>query len=486
MTREIDDGSNFPDLAKAGLGKTLEDLIKPLVDDDKEFFQLGQTTKERLKRQKQIDLKSFVESQSAAIERGNQNACDSRHKFDLVARDLGTKVTPISVPGTNRKSSLGQGRNKTKLPKTRSSTPTRGDRSRPPSMAQVNLNQSVISGIGNRPHFVQPVETDNSVDKAKRNLDKFTQAHSGQRGSSIGDRAVVFSANGTPHYGDSYLDRNIRENLAANQATANVPTGKIPSRVEVVRPISAAPFQQQPRANITPKSDTVANMAVLGGIAAAVTAVLFFFQYVLMFVQFIMGVSSTTSTITNIASSFTAILNNIGSLVGLGEGVLEPLEKTFDSILNNTFGKDKVDYVKYQFAKISSAFVAAQNLANKVSGLDNTIGKVTEKSANNSAIIGNALKAMQMIGGNIPWMAEDNKVNSKSGKLGAKLESVSGLASSLSEVTQEVKSFKDSQDSLDKEYQERLDEEKKEVDKATDINSDLEVPDANIVAGIRS
>jgi hypothetical protein len=486
MTTEIDDGSKFPDLIKAGLGKTLEDLIKPLLDEDKEFFKLGQTTKERLKRQKQIDLKSFLESQSGAIERGNKNACDSRHKFDAVAQDLATKITPISIPGTDKKSAIGQGRYKTKLPKTQFIAPTRGARSRPPSMAQVNINQSIASAVSHRPHFVQPVETDNSVDKSKRNLDKFTQAHSGQRGTSIGDRAVVFSANGTPHYGDSYLDRNMTENLAANQATANTPTGKIPSRVEVVRPISAAPFQQQPRANITPKSDSVANMLVLGGIAAAVTAVLFFFQHVLMFVQFIMQVSSSTSTITNIASSFTAILNNVGALIGLGEGVLEPLEKTFDSILNNTFGKEKVDYVKYQFAKISSAFVAAQNLANKVSGLDNTIGKVTEKAANNSAIIGNALKAMQMIGGNIPWMAEDNKVNSGIGKLGAKLESVSGLASSLSDMTQEVKSFKESQDALDKDYKEHEDNDKKQIDKATDIHSDTEVPDANIIAGIKS
>jgi hypothetical protein len=93
---------------------------------------------------------------------------------------------------------------------------------------------------------------------------------------------------------------------------------------------------------------------------------------------------------------------------------------------------------------------------------------------------------MQMIGGNIPWMAEDNKVNSGIGKLGAKLESVSGLASSLSDMTQEVKSFKESQDALDKDYKEHEDNDKKQIDKATDIHSDTEVPDANIIAGIKS
>jgi hypothetical protein len=241
--------------------------------------------------------------------------------------------------------------------------------------------------------------------------------------------------------------------------------------------MSSAGLQQQPRANVVPKSDTVGNMAVLGGIAAAVTAILFLFQYVLMFVQLILQISSVTSTITNIAGSFVAILNNMGSLFGLGEGVVEPLSKTMDSMLNNVFGQEKVEYVKYQFAKVSSAFVAGQNLINKVSGAANSLGKVAENNANNTSKIGNALRAMQMMASGEGWMNEDNKVNSGVGKVGSKLESITGLSSSLGEITSDVKSAKEAQESLDKEQKSKEAEHKKGEEKATNKHSDLEIPD---------
>jgi hypothetical protein len=483
MTTEIPSGSQFPDLDKANLNKKLGDLIQGLMNDDKEFFQLAQDKKEQLRKQRAIDLKSFIISQGAAVERGNSNACDNKHKVDQIAAKQAAQVKPVVMPGTNKKSPLIKGKNKTELPKTRSSTPTRGERSRPPSIAKFKLNQGTAPALSTRSHYVQPIDANNNTVKAKRNADSFARAQAGNRGTSIGDRAVVFSANGTPHYGDSYLDKIVQENLSANQATSNAPISQIPSKVEVGKPISPNPLQQQPRANVSPKSDTTANILVLGGIGAAVTAVLFFFQYVIMFVGFMLQVSSVTSTITNVAGSFVAILNNIGSFFGLGENLLEPLSKTFDGILNNTFGKDKVDYARYQFAKISSAFVAGQNLVNKVSGLNNTIGKVTEDNANNTSKIGNALKAIGMMASGEGWMREDNKVAGGVGKVGAKLESVGGFASSLSEIISDVKSAKEQQASLDKEQTEKEKTAKEGESKATEKHADSVIPDLEIIQG---
>jgi hypothetical protein len=483
MTLDIPSGSQFPDLSKAGLDLNLTDLIKGIQKNDTEFFQLAQDKKQELNKQRGIDLQSFWQSQAGAIERGNTNACNSRNIHSRIGTAQARNTSPIALPSGATTKPYGDGRNKIKLPPPRRANPSRGDRSRVPSLRHFSVNQTISSGIDTKKHRIDPIEPTNYPEKSSRNMAAFAKAQAGNRGTSIGDRAIVFTANGTPMYGDSYLDKNAQENLSANQATSNLPVSQIPSKIEAGASISAQGLQQQPRANVAPKSDTVGNMLVLGGIAAAITAVLFLFQHVLIFVQMILQVSSVTSTITNIAGSFVAILNNLGSLFGLGEGVVDPLSKTFDSILNNTFGKDKVDYVKYQFAKISSAFVAGQNLINKVSGLNNTIGKVTEKTANNTGIIGNAMKAMGMISGNIPWMSEDNKVNSGIGKLGTSLETIGGLASSLSDISQDVKSFKESQDTLDKEQKERETEDKTSTEKATDTHADLEVPDADRVAG---
>jgi hypothetical protein len=483
MTTEIPPGSKFPDLTKANLNKKLGDLIEGLIKDDKEFFQLAQDKKEKLRKQQAIDLKSFILSQGAAIERGNSNACDNKHKLEKIASNQADKVKPIALTDTKPKSPLIKGKKKQEMPKTRSSTPTRGGRSRPSSLSKFKVNQAAAPAVSNRSHYVQPIDGNNNPVKAKRNANSFVRAQAGNRGTSIGDRAVVFSANGTPHYGDSYLDKNVQENLSANQATSNAPISQIPSKIEVGKPISPNPLQQQPRANVSPKSDTATNLLVLGGIGAAVTAVLFFFQYVIMFVGFMLQVSSVTSTITNVAGSFVAILNNIGSFFGLGEDLLEPLSKTFDGILNNTFGKDKVDYARYQFAKISAAFVAGQNLVNKVSGLNNTIGKVTEDNANNTSKIGNALKAMGMMASGEGWMREDNKVASGVGKVGAKLESVGGFASSLSEIISDVKSAKEQQTSLDKEQAEKQKSAKEGEAKATEKHADSVIPDIERIQG---
>jgi hypothetical protein len=481
MTANLDipDGSEFPNLKKANLLKKLEDLVNGLMSNDKEFFKLAQDKKVKLRKQREIDLKSFLISQKNAIDRGNQNACDARHNFNQVATNQNIKVKPISIPSSSRKSATGKGKSKTNLPPTKSATPTSGGR-RSPSLAKAKLNQPTGKAVSTRSHFIEAVETSLNSAKSQRNMSQFVKAQSGERGTSLGDRAIVFSANGTPHYGDSYLDKNVHENLSANQATSNIPLSQIPSRIEKGKPISANPLQQQPRANVAPKSDSVGNMLVLGGIAAAVTAVLFLFQYVLMFVQLILQISSVTSTITNIAGSFVAILNNVGSLFGLGEGVVDPLSKTMDSILNNTFGLEKVSYVKYQFAKISSAFVAGSNLMNQVSGMTNSVGKVAEDNANNTSKIGNALKSMGMLKDAEPWMNENNKVSGGLNSLGGKLDSVSGLASSLGAITTEVKTAKKSQEDLDKEYATKQKEIKESVAKSSDKNSDKIIPDLNI------
>ena len=481
---DIPPGSQYPDLQKAGLNKKLEDIVKGLLDDDKEVFQLAQDRKVALNKQRENDLQSFWMSQSGAIDRGNSNACDTKNLLERVRAKQADKVEPLLLPSPAMRRPYGKLKKQTKLPRTRSSGATVGNRRRPPSLNTLPVNQLLPPAIDPNPHTIDVIKPEQYADKAKRNMSQFAKAQAGNRGTSIGDRAVVFTANGTPMYGDSYLDRNAQDNFAANQATSNLPVAQIPKKIKTNQPMSAAGLQSQPRANVAPKSDTTGNLLVLAGIATAITVVLFMFQHILIFVELILQVSSVTSTITNIAGSFVAILNNMGSLFGLGEGLIDPLSQTFDSMLNNAMGKEKVDYVKYQFAKISSGFVAGQNILNKVSGLNNTVGAVTEKNANNTSIIGNAMKAMGMIGGNVPWMNEDNKVSTGTGKIGAALDTVSGLSNNLAEISSDVKSQKQEQAELDKSYKERQKEDEKGDKKAKENNEDDQILELEALGGV--
>jgi hypothetical protein len=478
MSDDIPAGSQFPDILKASLGLKLQDIVSGLLNKDQEFFQLAQDKKVALNKQRAIDTKSFVLSQSDAIERGNTNSCETKAKFDKIAKKQAAKVKPVVMPSSKSKSPLGSGRNKQKLPKTSHSSPTQGARSRPPSLANTKINQGLGAAIDTSNFYIQAIDANQSLAKSKRNLEKFTQAQDGKRGTSIGDRAVVFSANGTPMYGDSYLDKNLQENLAANQATSNAPISQIPKKIETGQPISPNPLQQQSRANVTPKGNTTANLIALGTIATAITAVLFLFQHVLIFVELILQISSVTSTITNIAGSFVAILNNMGLLFGLGEGLLDPLSKTFDSILNNVFGKEKVDYIKLQFAKVSAVYVAGTNMLSKLAGMENSLGTVTADNANNTSKIGNALKAMGMLATGSGWMREDNKIATSTGKVGDKLSTINALSTGLNDITNDIKSAKQQIETLDNEQQEKDKATKEGEAKATEKHEDATVPDA--------
>jgi hypothetical protein len=480
---DIPPGSEFPDLGKAKLNKKLEDIVKGLLDKDQEVFQLAQDKKVQLYKQREIDLQSFWMSQAGAIERGNQNACDTKNLLDRVRSNQADQVQPIVLPSPAIRRPYGDGKNQTKLPKGRSSGVSTGNRTRPPSIAKLPVNQLLPPAVSKASHQIDTIAPNSYGDKAARNMRQFGRAQAGQRGTSVGDRAVVFTANGTPMYGDSYLDKNNAENFAANQATSNQPTSQIPKNIKANKPMSAAGLQQQPRANVAPKGDTTGNLIILTGIAVAITTVLFMFQHILIFVELILQVSSVTSTITNVAGSFVAILNNMGSLFGLGEGLIDPLSQTFESMLNNTFGQEKVDYMKYQFAKISSGFVAGQNILNKVSGLNNSVGKVTETNANNTSKIGNALKAMGMIGSDVPWMNEKNKVNVGVGKLGVALDTISGLSNSLAEISSDVKTQVAEQKNIDKEYKERDKSDKDGVKQATEANEDEYIAELETLLG---
>lgn len=483
---DIPPGSEFPDLGKAKLNLQLQDIVKGLLDQDQEVFQLAQDKKVDLNKQRAIDLESFWIGQAGAIERGNENACNTKNLLDRVRSNQADNIEPIVLPNPAMRKPYGDGKNQTRLPKTRSSGVSSGNRTRPPSIARLPVNQLLSPAVASTNHQIDTIAPNNYADKAARNMRQFGKAQAGQRGTSVGDRAVVFTANGTPMYGDSYLDKNNAENFAANQATSNQPISQIPKGIKANKPMSAAGLQQQPRANVAPKGDTTANLLMLTGIAVAITTILFMFQHILIFAELILQVSSVTSTITNVAGSFVAILNNMGSLFGLGEGLIDPLSQTFDSILNNTMGKEKTDYMKYQFAKISSGFVAGQNILNKVSGLNNSVGKVTETNANNTSKIGNALKAMGMIGSDVPWMNEKNKVNIGAGKFGVALDTISGLSNSLAEISSDVKTQISEQANLDKEYQYRKAAEDNGLNKSKEANEDEYIAELETLLGGKS
>jgi hypothetical protein len=177
-----------------------------------------------------------------------------------------------------------------------------------------------------------------------------------------------------------------------------------------------------------------------------VTALLFLIRDIIGVVSFIINISTLTSTVTNVSQSFLAIFDSLASLMGLGEGLSKPISETFDGILNNVFGKEKVEYVKYNFARINAVFTAGANVFGKVRSTSAALAQGIEEGANNNSKIGNALRRCGVVDEKLAVMDEKIAVNvdkSQLKVLNEKLSKVSNVSSELSGIAGDVKTAKD-------------------------------------------
>ncbi len=215
------------------------------------------------------------------------------------------------------------------------------------------------------------------------------------------------------------------------------------------------------------------------GIAGVITAIMFALQYVISTITFIFNMQSLLTTCNNIAASFSALFNTVGSLLGLSEDISKPLDDTVNGILNSVFGKEKVDYVKYQWSKVSSALSAAGNVINNFRSVSNTLGNAVEIGTNNTGKIGNALRAMGFFDKSIGAFEEKVSANQSSSKLNSvnnQLQTASSVSQSLSQATADIKTGRDEQETLDKDFEAKQRDSSKDKtetdkrDKATEVS----------------
>jgi hypothetical protein len=486
-------GDAFPDLDKAKKAKPITDLVAKLLKEDTEIYQIAEDEKISRRNQLKHDFCSFELSQKSALDSGNANACADKAQFENIAKQQAkSKVKvekAVKLPGSNTLKPYGKGKKQTKLPKQRSAGAIQGgvraNRNRPLSKTNFNIGSQglVVKSI----HYITPIKPSNQAEKAASNYKNFITSQAGKRGTAVGDRAIVFSGNGTPHYGDSYLDKSLQENLSANQATATPAVTTIPKQIKETKAIDADKLNRTKNGQIHPKGDSMGNMIALGVVAAAVTAVMFAIQYVIGLVSFILQVQTLTSTVTNISASFITIFNNIGTLLGLGKNVLKPIEETFDGMLNNAFGKENISYVKLQFAKINTAFTAGTNILQKIGSTSTNMSNAIEQGANNTSRVGNALKSAGIIGDGITWMNEQITARSGAkGKIGDvtnALSNVGTLTDDLSAIVADVNTAKEEIEKLNKDAEAKEKEKLEGEEKAVETHTDEEVP---IIPAIRS
>ncbi len=471
----------FPDLDKAAAAKSLADLI----DSTKGTELFIPAENERLRQSKEYrdSFCTFANSQSTAINVGNKNSCADRKQSERqVNQQLANNNLSNGIESRSNRlaNSYGRGKNQINLPKTRNFGLTAN--SKPRSISRVKRTTTPNAPIVyNVPQLGDQNKLDG--DRQRAQYQRFIQAQAGSRKTQLGDRAVYYSSNGTPLYGDEVLRQADRKNLSANLATGVPPVTQPPDKIALAKPVKGN-LDRPARGQSKPKSNTAGNMLILLGVAAAVSAIMFALQYVVQIISFVMNIQNLMNSTTNVASSFLNLFNNVGSLLGMKSNVTKPIGDTIDGILNNVFGKENVDAAKYEVSRINTVFTAGVNIFNQIRSSTATLGNAVQQGANNNSRIGNLLIAAGIVDQKAQAFEENIQVESgKGGKLadaGKALGTIASVSNELVAVSGEIKSAKEQLDSLEKQRDEKEKQQSEAIAKgrtdAVEKYTDKEVP----------
>jgi hypothetical protein len=453
-------GASFPDEQKAAAAKGLKDLLSK-VKPGQSIFEPANEEKARLEKQYRGDFRAAVMSHGVAVAAGNSNSCADKKQFGAAAIDQqlytnkNTKRIELPSYGARRVAPK-------KMPRSRGLSPVAngaGKQPAHPSIARAKLGGNTQTPADYRLETITPQKLDGKV-----NFKNYVRSQAGYKGKAI-DRSVSITHDGTPHYGDDEINQANQDNLSANLANTP-PTLDIPATVSPGATIDANKLERKQPGQTQDKGNSMANIAILGAIGLAVTAILFLIRDILGMAAFVVNIASLTSTVTNIAQSFLAIFDSIGSLMGLGEGLTQPISDTFDGILNNIFGKEKVEYVKYNFARINAVFTAGANVLGKVRSTSVALAAGIETDAQNTSKIGNALRRAGVVDEKLALMDEKIAVNVDKSQLkilNEKLAKVTNVSSELSGAASDIKTAKDELKSIDEQKAEKLKAEKEKT-----------------------
>jgi hypothetical protein len=452
----------YPNLEAAANAVPLDHLVTP----GQPVAKLAQTEQTKLEEEALGDFCQFQLSLGEATKSGGAGQCEEKDYYDAADQRLGNWAAQNT--SQNERVPFKPFPAGRRLPPR---TPSAPGGLTPVSLASVRVNR----GQNRQPRdFVVPTLSPRPS-KARQNqqAERFIQAQAGGRGAAIGDSALVVGGTGTPYPGTAYQDRANLLNSSANLATSTPPVVAAPARIRS-SPIGTGAVNRT-EGRVAPKSNTAGNVLALLGIAAAVSAIMFALQYVISTIQFVFSIQQLLTTCNNLAASFGALFNTIGSLLGLGEDVAKPLTSTVDGLLNSVFGKEKVDYVKYQWAKVSSVMSSAASTIGNIRSASAALASGVETTGNNTGKIGNALKAAGLIDNTIGTFEE--KISARPGKVGdltSAIEKAGTVSASLSSAASDVKSGQEELARLDQEEADRL----KEGEKGKTEAEKRDAPDA--------
>lgn len=304
-------------------------------------------------------------------------------------------------------------------------------------------------------------------DDAKRDRVNFEKAVNGEKGQSVGTRAVFYNSDGSITTGaDNIRANNLGADESSKIPSESINNGDVPQKTEKDTPKKTS--KNPKKKPIGKTNDLIGGLAALGGVTALIGLVCMLLPIwvVLDAITFMTSVVTMLTNVNNVVNTFLSVIDSILTLVGL-EGATDTIKAFCSEMADNAFGKENVQRGKNAFAKAVNSLSAATKLAEKVaSARQSTNGKVDEVALQ-VGTVNNALGEAGLIPPEM--MATSTKIDAF---VDTRSTEESGLDEALTDITSEIKSQDKIKEELAVEKEAR---DKKEAKIAKDVKdlSDL-------------
>jgi hypothetical protein len=314
-----------------------------------------------------------------------------------------------------------------------------------------NLRASVIGqGARNKPkgtHYQRSVKPDRKGDDKQL----FKDAVEGKGNLSIGDRAVLFNADGSVTTGVN----NIRDNAVANERSSNIPsesanTGSIPAKVQKAKPYKTSNHPNKSR--IAKTNDLAGGIAALGGISALVgiISLLLPMHFITSAITFLTSITTFFTNVNNAANTYLTVVDALLGLFKIKNST-KALKVFIQEIADNALGKENVQEVKNAFGKGINTIAVTTKLLEKtqslVSGTNNKVDELTIRLAG----LNNSMGEVGLIPPELmaTSTAVDELVEKRTKDNEDLGENITQLTSEIKDKTESTKLLKDEQEARD-------------------------------------
>jgi len=324
-----------------------------------------------------------------------------------------------------------------------------------------NLGRTVV-GQGLR---VRPAGTflKRSVDEDRKgdNRQLFEDAVNGKGNLSIGDRAVLFNADGSITTGAN----NIRDKAVGIERSSNIPSesansGAIPKKIKNATPYKTS--QHPNKSRLAKTNDLAGGVAALGGIAAVmgVVALLLPQHFVTSAITFLTSITTFFTNVNNAVNTYLTVVDALLGIFGIKNSG-KAMKGFITQIVDNALGKENVQAVKSAFASGINTIAVTTKLLEKTQSMANNTDNKVDEFALKLGAVNNAMGSAGLIP--VELMATSKSIDMLVEKRTADNED---LKDNLTELTKEIKTKEQTKEDIKT-------EEKASVEAQTKKDKDL-------------